>query len=72
MADARRAAFSFEIAALDIHRGRWIQHGRTYFYGSTGAPSAAGNCTALVVPQSFPRLARAAALPGTHQIVKSV
>jgi hypothetical protein len=71
MADAIGAAFSFWNAAPSIHQGRWIKHGRNSFYGSTDTQSAAGDCAALVVPQPLPRLARPAALPGMHQIVKS-
>jgi len=63
MADATRAAFSREIAALSLVQGRWIQHGRNSLYRSTGAPAAAGDGAALVVQEPVPRLARAAALP---------
>ena len=72
MADAIRAAFSFGNAAPIYRSGDdGCRYGRTSFYGPTGAQSAAGDCTAVVVHQPVPRLARPAPLPGIHQIVRS-
>ena len=47
-----------------------IRYGRTAFFGSVGAQSATGDCTALVVHQPIPGVARPAPLPGMHQIVR--
>jgi hypothetical protein len=44
-------------------------YGGNSFYGSTGTPAAAGHGAALVVQEPLPRLARATALPGMHEIV---
>ena len=40
------------------------------FIAQTGAPAAAGDGAALVVQEPLPRLARTAALPGMHEIVR--
>src|SRR5947208_16005330 len=50
---------------------RWddgYRYGRTSFHGSIGAQSAAGDCTALVLHEPVPRLARSAPLHLMHQI----
>jgi hypothetical protein len=39
---------------------------RAAFYLSIGTQSDAGDCAALVVPQSLPRLARQTSMPGIH------
>jgi hypothetical protein len=70
MADATRAAFSFGNAAILVSAGdNEFSDGRNSFYRSTGTPAAAGHGAALVVQKPLPRLARAAALPGMHEIV---
>jgi hypothetical protein len=70
MADATRAAFSFESAALSVSAGDdEFSDGRNFLYRSTGTPAAAGHGAALVVQEPLSRLARAAALPGMHEIV---
>jgi len=70
MADAIWAAFSFENAALSRPQGDdGLSYGRNSFLCSTGTPAAAGHGAALVVQEPLPRLARAAALPGMHEIV---
>ena len=67
----RRAAFPLEDAALSRSRGiDGLCHDRNSFYLSTGAPSAAGDCATLVLPQPLPRIAGAASMPGLHQFVK--
>jgi hypothetical protein len=53
---------------LSVGDDGW-SHGRISLYRSTGTPAAAGNGSALVVQEPLPRLARAAALPGMHEIV---
>jgi hypothetical protein len=71
MADANGAAFSFYDAAPSVVRGATdIGYGRIAFYGPTGAQSAAGDGTALVVHQPVPRHARTTPLRRMHQIVK--
>jgi hypothetical protein len=70
MADATRAAFSFESAALSVSAGDdEFSDGRNSLYRSTGTPAAAGHGATLVVQEPLPRLARTAALPGMHEIV---
>jgi hypothetical protein len=70
MADATRAAFSFGNAAIPVSAGdNEFSDGRNSLYRSTGASAAAGHGAALVVQKPLPRLARAAALPGMHEIV---
>jgi hypothetical protein len=70
MADTTRAAFSFGNAAIFVSAGdNEFSDGRTSLYRSTGASAAAGHGAALVVQKPLPRLARAAALPGMHEIV---
>jgi hypothetical protein len=65
MADTMRAAFSQANAALSIRfRATGICDDRNSFYGSIGAQSAAGVGAPLVLPQPFPRDARATALRG--------
>jgi hypothetical protein len=71
MADATMAAFSFGNARpISSLRGRRKQYGRISLYRSTGAPAAASHGAALVVQKPLPRLARTAALPGMHEIVR--
>jgi hypothetical protein len=70
MADAILAAFSFGNAAISVSTGDdEFSDGRNSLYRSTGTPAAAGDGAALVVQEPLPRLARATALPGMHEIV---
>jgi hypothetical protein len=71
MADAIWAAFSFGNAALSRSQGDdGLSYGGNSFLCSTGTPAAAGHGAALVVQEPLPRLARATALPGMHEIVR--
>jgi hypothetical protein len=71
MADAIWAAFSFGSAAISVSEGDdELSDGRNSLYRSTGAPAAAGDGATLVVQKPLPRLARTAALPGMHEIVR--
>jgi hypothetical protein len=68
MADTMRAAFSQANAALFIRfRATGVCDDRNTFYGSIGAQSVAGVGAPLVLPQSFPRHARATALRGMRR-----
>jgi hypothetical protein len=62
MADAKRAAFSQENAALCLARAKDICHGPNFLDGATGAQPAAGDRAALVLPRPFP-------LSGKHSFV---
>jgi hypothetical protein len=63
MADAIGATFSFGIAAPSIVWGTMdTAMVELLFMGSTGAQSAAGDCTALVVHEPIPGVARPAPL----------
>jgi hypothetical protein len=70
MADAKRAVFPCENAALFILQNEGHHYGGSYPYGAVGAQAVAGDGAALVLPRSFPCDTRRAALSGVHGFVK--